>query len=114
MTPEILMLCVASQLCLVTGQLLLKHTMNQTNLTPMPWQRVIPLFALGISILSGWFFLWGGLLQKTDLSYIYPFEGMGPALMLIGAWLFLKEKLTLQSCIGIGLISVGIALVSAS
>jgi undecaprenyl phosphate-alpha-L-ara4N flippase subunit ArnE len=113
-TPEILMLCVASQLCLVTGQLLLKHTMNQTNLTPMPWQRVIPLFALGISILSGWFFLWGGLLQKTDLSYIYPFEGMGPALMLIGAWLFLKEKLTLQSCIGIGLISVGIALVSAS
>lgn len=114
MTPDILLLCLASQLCLVTGQLLLKHAMTQTNLAPIPWWRVVRLFSLGIAILSGWFFLWGGLLQRKDLSYIYPFEGMGPALMLFGAWLFLKEKLTLQSCIGIGLISAGIALVSAS
>lgn len=114
MTLDILLLCVASQFCLVTGQLLLKHAMNQTNLTPVPWRRVVPLFAVGIAILSGWFFLWGGLLQRKDLSFIYPFEGMGPALMLIGAWIFLKEKLTWQSCIGIALISAGIALVSAS
>lgn len=114
MTPDILLLCVASQLCLVTGQLLLKHAMTQTNLTPIPWWRVVRWFSLGILILSGWFFLWGGLLQRKDLSYIYPFEGMGPALMLLGAWLFLKEKLTLQCCVGIGLISAGIALVSAS
>ena len=114
MTLEILLLCVASQLCLVIGQLLLKHAMTHTNLTPIPWRRVVPLFSLGISILTGWFFLWGGLLQRKDLSYVYPFEGMGPALMLIGAWLFLKEKLTLQCCIGIGLISLGIAIVSAS
>lgn len=114
MTPDILLLCLASQLCLVTGQLLLKHAMTQTNLVPIPWWQVGKLFSLGIVILSGWFFLWGGLLQRKDLSYIYPFEGMGPALMLLGAWLFLKEKLTLQSCIGIGLISVGIAIVATS
>ncbi len=114
MTLEIFLLCIASQLCLVTGQLLLKHAMTQTNLTPIPWRRVAPLFSLGITILTGWFFLWGGLLQRKDLSFVYPFEGMGPALMLIGAWIFLKEKLTLQSCIGIALLSVGIAFVAAS
>ena len=114
MTLDIFLLCIASQLCLVTGQLLLKHAMTQTNLTPIPWRKVVPLFSLGISILTGWFFLWGGLLQRKDLSFVYPFEGMGPALMLIGAWIFLKEKLTLQSCIGIALLSVGIALVAAS
>lgn len=114
MTPDILLLCLASQLCLVTGQLLLKHAMTRTNLVPIPWWQVGKLFSLGIVILSSWFFLWGGLLQRKDLSYIYPFEGMGPALMLLGAWLFLKEKLTLQSCIGIGLISVGIAIVAIS
>jgi len=114
MTASLLLLCLLSQFCLVTGQLLLKHAMNETNRTPIPWRRVISRFSLGIAALSSWFFLWAGLLQRKDLSYIYPFEGISPALILIGAWLFLREKITLQSCIGIGLIGVGIALISSS
>ena len=69
MTPDILLLCVASQLCLVTGQLLLKHAMTQTNLTPIPWWRVIRQFSLGITILSGWFFLFESLLMKKPLIW---------------------------------------------
>ncbi len=114
MTPIILFLCVLAQLCLVTGQILMKHAMNATHFTPMPWGKVIPRFVLGVTALSGWFFLWVGLLQKKDLSYICPFEGLGTVLILLGAWIFLKENLTAQSWIGICLVATGIALVSVS
>jgi undecaprenyl phosphate-alpha-L-ara4N flippase subunit ArnE len=114
MTASILFLCLASQFCLVTGQLLTKHAMNATNLSPTPWPRVIGRLSLGIAVLTGWFFIWAGLLQKKDLSYIFPFEGISPVLIVLGASAFLKEKPTAKSWIGIGLISLGIALVAAS
>ncbi|MBI3878943.1 MAG: EamA family transporter [Verrucomicrobia bacterium] len=114
MTTALLITAVASQLCLVTGQLLMKHAMNQTNLTPVPWARFAPRFALGVAALSAWFFLWGGLLQRADLSYLFPFEGLSPVLIVFGAALFLKERLTPQSWFGIVLIGAGVAVVSAS
>ncbi len=114
MTISILLLCLASQFCLVTGQLLTKHAMNATNLSPTPWPRVIRRLSLGIIVLTGWFFIWAGLLQKKDLSYIFPFEGISPVLIVLGASAFLKEKPTAKSWIGIGLISLGVALVAAS
>jgi undecaprenyl phosphate-alpha-L-ara4N flippase subunit ArnE len=110
----ILVTAVVSQLCLVSGQLFIKHAMNATNETPVPWKRVAPRFALGIGSLSAWFFLWGGLLQRAELSWLFPFEGLSPVLIVLGAAVFLKEKLTLRSGIGIALISAGVALVSAS
>jgi uncharacterized membrane protein len=113
-TGRIFWLCLASQLCLVTGHLLMKHAMNATNLSPVPWPKVIGRLALGIVVLAGWFFLWAGLLQKRDLSYLFPFEGISPVLIVLGASVFLKEKPTVKTWVGIGLISLGIALVAAS
>lgn len=114
MTPTIFLFCLASQLCMVTGQLLTKHAMNATNLTPVPWGKVIGRLTLGIVILTGWFFLWAGLMQKVELSFLFPFEGISPVLIVFGALAFLKEKPTKQAWVGIGLISIGIALVAAS
>jgi len=114
MTPSILALCLASQFCLVTGQLLTKHAMNATNLSPIPWPRVLMRLTLGIIVLTGWFFIWAGLLQKKDLSFVFPFEGISPVFIVLGASIFLKEKPTFKSWIGIALISLGIALVASS
>ena len=114
MTPLVLGLGLLAQVCLVTGQLLVKHAMNATHLQPVPWRRVTAWLTLGITALTGWFFLWMGLLQRRDLSYVYPLEGLSAVLILIGAAVFLKEKLTVRSCTGIGLIGLGIALVAAS
>ena len=114
MTASIILLCIVSQLCLVAGQLLMKRAMIQTNLPPIPWLQVLWRFALGLTALIGWFFLWAGLLQKKDLSYIYPFEGISPVLIMIFAWILLKEKVTPQSWLGIGLIAAGIVLVAVS
>jgi uncharacterized membrane protein len=107
MTAVAIALCLLCQLFLVVGQLLLKRAMNATPL------RAGSL-AAGIALLAAWFFLWLGLLANWELSHLFPFEGLNPALLVFGAWLFLKERVPLTGWIGIALISVGVALVSAS
>ena len=111
---RILTLGVLSQFCLVAGNLWVKHAMNTTNLSPVPWGKMISRFVLGIVFLSGWFFLWVGLLQRKDLSYIYPLEGLSFVLVILGARVLLKELIPSRAWLGVGLITLGVALVSAS
>ena len=118
LTVAAVVVAVACQFLLVAGQLLLKHAMTAFERggdgSPRPWRRVAPRFAAGVGLLSAWFFLWLGLLAKWDLSHLFPFEGLNPALLVVGAWAFLKERVPLYAWAGIGLISLGVALVSGS
>ena len=106
--------CILCQFLLVIGQLFLKHAMNGVDLTPCPWRRVIWNFAAGVGALTLWFFLWVGLMQQSALSRIFPFEGLNPALLVLGAWIFLKERLPPVAWVGVLLICVGIGLVTVS
>ncbi len=114
MNPVAISLILFSQVCLVAGQLWLKHAMNMTHGETLDKKKFVPIFALGLSVLTLWFLLWLGLMRHFDLSYLYPFEGLSPLLLAGGASFFLKEKMTLQLWGGILLISAGLALVSAS
>jgi undecaprenyl phosphate-alpha-L-ara4N flippase subunit ArnE len=107
-------LAIVCQLFLVVGQLLLKRGMNAVDAIPRITRRIAGNLTVGILCLTLWFFLWLGLLARWDLSKLFPFEGMDPALLVLGAWIFLKEKLTPATWLGIALISAGIALVSGS
>ena len=107
-------ICIVCQFVMVLGQLLLKHAINASEVLPRRWPKVLREFSLGIGCLTIWFFLWLGLLARWPLSHLFPFEGLNPALLAMGAWLFLKEKLSLTAWAGIGLISVGIVLVIGS
>ncbi len=109
MTALAIVLCVACQLFLVIGQLFLKRAM-----TPVTGERKSMAVRLipGIGCMTIWFFLWLGLLQSWDLSRIFPFEGLNPALLVLGAWIFLKERVSAGAWVGIGLITVGIMLVA--
>ena len=60
------------------------------------------------------FFLNLGLLQRFDLSYLYPFQGLSVIIISLMAAVILKEKLTMQLAIGSLLITVGVVLVSLS
>jgi uncharacterized membrane protein len=107
-------LCVLCQLFLVAGQVLLKHAMSPA--TPQAGLKAVrrkPL-ALGIASLTAWFFLWVGLLQRWELSQLFPFEGLNPAILVLAAWWFLKERVPLGAWVGIALISLGVFLVSGS
>jgi uncharacterized membrane protein len=107
-------LCILCQFLLVSGQLFLKHAMNSVERTPEKRLKIIRNFSIGVGLLTGWFLLWVGLLQEWELSRIFPFEGINPALLVIAAWFFLKEQLPAKAWIGVALICVGIALVTGS
>ena len=114
MTSGAIALCILCQLLLVFGQLALKRGMTAANRSPKPWGLVLRDVGLGIALQTGWFFLWLGLLEKWELSRIFPFEGLNPALLVVGSWLLLGEKLTASAWLGIAMICGGVLLVSGS
>jgi drug/metabolite transporter (DMT)-like permease len=105
-------LILASLVAFVAGQLLLKRGMEMTNGARHP-HYVLSLVA-GTSAMTISFFLTLGLLQRFDLSYLYPFQGLSVVFIAVAAALILREKLTLQLVLGALLISAGICLVSLS
>ncbi|MGI8891303.1 MAG: EamA family transporter [Chthoniobacterales bacterium] len=100
--------------CFVAGQILLKHAMDLAAQETSSRRHFILIFAAAIATFAVNFFVNIGLLQRFDLSYFFPFQGLSVILIaLAGAWL-LKEKLTLRLTIGSIVIALGVALVSFS
>jgi drug/metabolite transporter (DMT)-like permease len=98
----------------VAGQLLLKKAMEASNADRF-WSRKFLLpFGAGIFLLTVQFFLNLGLLQRFDLSYIYPFQGLSVIIISLTAAIVLRERLTGRLLLGAALISAGIVLVSLS
>ncbi len=112
MTGLSFFLVLLSEMCTVTGQIFLKHAMNHSA-EDARRKLVLNLIA-GIAVMALGFFLWLGLLARFDLSYLYPFEGLNRIVLLAGAWLFLKEKVTWNLGLGVLLLSAGVFLVASS
>jgi len=107
-------LVLLSQIAQVGGQVLLKRGMSQVGKTP---RRTGPIFwglGGGIVLLTVWFGLWMGLMQKLDLSLLYPFQGLSPVLMVLAAGLFLRERAGWRTWLGVALITAGTVLVAIS
>lgn len=116
MTAWFLLLIILSQVFMVGGQIFLKHAMNSGaggESVATRWKRVAP-FACGIGLMMLWFFLWLGLLSRVELSYLYPFDALGPLFMAFGASVALKERMTPRLWCGILLIVDGLLIVGAS
>ena len=114
MTTLMFALVLASQIFVVGGQVMLKRGLNLANLQPRPIRAVASRLAGGIALLTAWFLLWMGLLQKVELSQLYPFEGLSPVLLVLAARLILHETLTWRTWIGVLLIALGTVLVGIS
>jgi len=101
----------------VAGQLLLKMALNRLEEAgkgdprrrPVPWIFAASIFTMAIS-----FFLSLGLLQKLDLSYLFPFQGLSVIIIAFSSVVFLKERLSGTLIVGVVLITAGVILVSAS
>jgi uncharacterized membrane protein len=107
-------LCVLCQVFLVVGQVLLKRAMAPATASAGLRAIGVHNLLLGIACLTAWFFLWVGLLQRWELSQIFPFEGLNPALLVVASWLFLDERLPRTAWVAIALITTGVVLVSGS
>jgi uncharacterized membrane protein len=112
----LLSLCfiLVSLLSFVTAQLILKRAMQPTVTSGFRDPSFISRMTIGIALMTISFFLTLGLLQRFDLSYLYPFQGLSVIIITLLAAVTLKEKLTAQLVIGGALISAGIVLVSLS
>ena len=107
-------LILISVSCFVAGQILLKHAMDITARTSYSRRHAGLVFAAAIAVFAVNFFVNIGLLQRFDLSYFFPFQGLSVILIVLaGAWL-LREKLSLRLTIGSIIISLGVILVSLS
>lgn len=98
----------------VAGQVILKRAMEVFNATGFRSREFVRLIFGGILLMTVQFFLNLGLLQRYDLSFIYPFQGLSVIIITFAAAIFLREQATLQLTIGSALISAGIVLVSLS
>ncbi len=114
MTPLSFLLIVISLAAFVAGQLLLKHAMQSTVAGGFKQRTFSVYIVLGTAAMAVSFFLTLGLLQKFDLSYLDPFQGLSVIFISITAVVFLKEKLNLRLTIGSLLIAAGLVLVSLS
>ena len=112
MTTISLVLVLTALIAFVAGQLLLKKAMDASNADGFASRKFVLPFAAGIFLLTVQFFLNLGLLQRYDLSFIYPFQGLSVIIISIAAAIVLRESLTPKLVIGAVLISVGIVLVS--
>jgi uncharacterized membrane protein len=105
---------VVSLLSFVAAQLILKRAMETTRATGFRNLPFVSKIAGGILLMTISFFLTLGLLQRFDLSYLYPFQGLSVIFITALAAVVLKEKLNTRLAVGALLISVGIVLVSLS
>ena len=98
----------------VTGQLLFKRAMDLSGKVGFKNRRTIFTLSTGLLVMTLSFCLNLGLLQRFDLSYLYPFQGSSIIIIAVLAAIILKEKLTPRLIIGTLLITAGVALVSLS
>lgn len=106
------LLIFSSLVLFVVGQLLLKRAMDLSS----AWKtrRFGVFFSAGIASMTVSFFITLGLLQRFELSYLYPFQGLSVLIIACAGAVMLRERLTLQLFVGSLCISAGIVLVSLS
>jgi len=109
-----LFLILVALFSFVAGQIFLKHAMELTGRHDSNRARIAGRLAAGIFLMTISFFLTLGLLQRFDLSYLYPFQGLSIVMISLTAAIVLKEKLTARLTIGAILITAGVVLVSMS
>jgi uncharacterized membrane protein len=103
---------VVSLLSFVMAQLILKRAMEFSAENGLRNSRFVSLLGIGSALMTVSFFLTLGLLQRFDLSYLYPFQGLSVIFITLLAALVLKEKLSARLTLGALLITAGIVLVS--
>jgi uncharacterized membrane protein len=107
-------LIIVSLVTLVTAQLVLKRAMEFSAENGMRNSYFVSRVVMGVVLMTVSFFLTLGLLQRFDLSYLYPFQGLTVIFITILAAVVLKERLSARLTIGALLITAGIVLVSMS
>lgn len=117
-------LILASVACSSVAQLLLKLGMVNAAYARASVQQdwagmaaaalLNPLVIAGLSLYFAGAMVWLMVLAKADLSYAYPFVGLGFIFSMALGYFILQEPVTLQRLAGTALIVVGVVLVAGT
>ncbi|HET8670631.1 MAG TPA: EamA family transporter, partial [Candidatus Saccharimonadales bacterium] len=116
----VLVLLFVAILLSVTGELLLKHGVNQLGVLELHSDNLVPVFIRVFTnpfVLLGFIFLFGGsifwlsMISRVPLSYAYPMLSTSYILVLGASWLFLGEQINPVQIIGVLVIMLGVSLV---
>jgi drug/metabolite transporter (DMT)-like permease len=120
----LLSLILASVACSAVAQLLLKLGMVNAAFArasaDKDWAGMAsaallnPLVVGGLSLYFLGALVWLLVLAKADLSYAYPFVGLGFIFSMALGWFVLHEPITLQRLAGTALIALGAVLVAGT
>jgi multidrug transporter EmrE-like cation transporter len=104
--------------CSVCGQLSLKHGMSLiarsatlsvlARMVTSPWV-IGGLAVYGVGVIS-WLFA----LSHLELSYAYPFSSLGYVGIILGSYFLFKERISAIRLVGIGVIILGLLIISQS
>jgi len=103
----------------VGGQLLLKTGVMHSATSESLLANYIKMLTNPSVILGGIFylsssFLWLLLLQRKHLSYLYPMVSLGYVMVVIASCFLFRETILPIRWIGVGMICIGVTLVSKS
>lgn len=122
MTTKILILILLAECFAVIAQVLFKRGVrpleNQRLKSANDYLKFLkvilasPLVYWGILGMALWTVLWITVLAGAELSLVFPIESVQYILVMLGAYLFLRESINWTRLVGTSLIVAGIALVS--
>lgn len=118
-----LLLMLPAILMSTTGELLLKHGMNQIGrfdfssrglFAVLPRVILNPFIVLGFAGFGGGAVFWLAVLSRVPLSLAYPTLALSYLIVVVEAWLLLKERVTWQRMIGVAIICLGVVVIGLS
>lgn len=98
----------------VAGQILLKQSMHARQTHRWSARVVLRPLAIAIAAMTVSFFIKLGLLQRFDLSYLFPFQGLTIIAVVGASAVLLHERLTPRFWLGTIMVSAGVVAISAT
>jgi multidrug transporter EmrE-like cation transporter len=123
MPPGYLSLIVASVSLNALAQVLLRkatlaldinHAIHDENWAVLAWSVVNPFLLLAMLCYAASIIVWLLVLSKLEVSLAYPFLSIGYVITAVIGYFFLGEAVTLPRIAGIGLICLGLVVLSRS
>lgn len=114
-----LLIAILSVIIVVTGQLILKYGLEQSGADFS--QGVLSAFIQIFSNVYVWIALiflmveslsWLIAISKIPLSYAYPLLSLGYVAVSVLSWLFFYENLSSMRILGLGIIVIGVFMLS--
>lgn len=104
------------------AQVLLKAGMSQqavgSSLTDGRWNNIVltvgtnPWVVLGLLLYAASAVLWLGVLARVEVSFAFPFVGLGFIITMLLGWWLMGDSLSLQRVAGTLLVVGGVVLIA--